>query len=51
MSTGEIDSQGNHMNIQLYILIQLKQEMEIKGCNRTYTEGKKDGEVGRRDRS
>ena len=51
MSTGEIDSQGNHMNIQLYILIQLELEMEIKESNRRYTGGKKYGEVGRRDRS
>ena len=51
MSTGEIDSQGNHMNIQLYILIQLETEIEIKGCNRRDTGGKKDGEFGRRDRS
>lgn len=46
MSTGEIDSQGNLMKIQLYILIQLELEMEIKGCNRRYTGGKKYGEVG-----
>ena len=49
MSTREIDSQGNHMNIQLYILIQLKTEIEIKGCNRRDTGGKKYGEVGMRE--
>ena len=51
MSTGEIDSQGNLMKIQLYILIQLEWEMEIKGCNRRDTGGKKYGEVGRGERS
>ena len=51
MSTGEIDSQRNLMKIQFYILIQLELEMEIKGCNRRYTGGKKYGEVGRRERS
>ena len=51
MSTGEIDSQGNRFKIQFYILIQLELEFEIKGCNRRYTGGKKDGEVGRRERS
>ena len=51
MSTGEIDSQGNHVKIQFYILIQLEREMEIKECNRRYTGGKKYEEFGRRERS
>ena len=46
MSTGEIDSQGNLMKIQLYILIWLEWEIEFKECNRSDTGGKKDGEVG-----
>ena len=46
MSTGEIDSQGNLMKIQLYILIWLEWEIEFKECNRSDTVGKKDGEVG-----
>ena len=50
MSTGEIDSQGNLMKIQLYILIQLELEMEIKERNRSDTRGKKYGEVGSVDR-
>ena len=50
MSTGEIDSQGNLMNIQFYILIQLEWEIEIKECNRTDTGGKKFREVRSVDR-
>ena len=50
MSTGEIDSQGNRIKIQFYILIQLELEMEIKECNRRDTGGKKYGEVGSVDR-
>lgn len=51
MSTREIDSQGNRLKIQLYILIQLELEIEIKECNRRDTGGKKYGEFGMRDRS
>ena len=51
MSIGEIDSQRNRFKIQFYIRMQLELEMEIKGCNRRYTGGKKYGEVGRRERS
>ena len=50
MSTGEIHSQRNRFKIQFYILIQIELEMEINGCNREYTGGKKDGEVGSVDR-
>ena len=50
MSTGEIDSQGNLMKIQLYILIWLEWEIEFKECNREYTGGKKFREVRSVDR-
>ena len=50
MSTGEIDSQRNRFKIQFYIRMQLELEMEIKGCNRRYTGGKKYGEVRSVDR-
>ena len=50
MSTGEIDSQGNLMKIQLYIQIQLEREIEFKECNRSDTGGKKFREVRSVDR-
>ena len=50
MSTGEIDSQGNLMKIQLYILIWLEWEIEFKECNRSDTGGKKFREVRSVDR-